>query len=129
MKIPEDLLYTKSHEWAKRDGQKIQVGITQHAQEELRDVVFVELPEIGKTVKAGEPVAVVESVKAAFDIYAPVSGTVSAVNEGLTTTPQLINDDCYTTGWMYTLEFSDEAELGNLLSPAAYAEQLKSGAA
>lgn len=129
MKIPEDLLYTKSHEWAKKEGNQVKVGITQHAQDELRDVVFVELPEMGKTVKAGDPVAVVESVKAAFDIYAPVAGTIKQVNEALSGSPQQINEDCYGEGWIYVIEASDAAEIDALLTPRAYAEQIESEAA
>ena len=91
MKIPSELFYTKTHEWARRDGQEIVVGITAHAQEELRDVVFLELPGVGRAVKQSEPAAVIESVKAAFDIYAPVSGTISRVNDAAVKAPQLVN--------------------------------------
>lgn len=123
METPQDLRYTKTHEWVKQQGRELLIGITAHAQQELRDVVYVELPAVGKAVKQGEAVAVVESVKAAFDIYAAVSGTISRVNESLSKTPQLVNQDCYGTGWLYAITPSDPAELNALLSPADY-EQL-----
>jgi len=128
MKIPPELVYTKSHEWARRDASETLVGITAHAQEELRDIVFVELPKIGKVVKRGEPAAVVESVKAAFDIYAPVSGTVSRVNEALSKSPQLINQDCYGAGWIFAITPSDPKEFTNLLAAEAYTQQVQSAA-
>ncbi|HEX9780709.1 MAG TPA: glycine cleavage system protein GcvH [bacterium] len=124
MKIPADLRYAKTHEWAKREGEEIVVGITAHAQEELRDVVFVELPSPGRAVKAGEPVAVVESVKAAFDIYAPVSGTISRTNDALAKTPALINQDCYGAGWMFALRAARADDYDGLLSSSAYQEQM-----
>jgi len=123
--VPAELVYTKTHEWARREGAETVVGITAHAQEELRDVVFVELPKIGRVVKQGEPAAVIESVKAAFDIYAPVSGTVSRVNEAVTKTPQLVNQDCYGPGWLFAITPSDPAEFATLLSSDAYAKQTK----
>ncbi len=125
--IPPQLLYTKTHEWAKRDAQEVLVGITAHAQEELRDVVFVELPKVGKIVKQGEPAAVIESVKAAFDIYAPVSGTIARVNEALSKSPQLINQDCYGNGWLFALTPSAPSELTQLLSAEHYLRQLQAG--
>ena len=126
MHIPADLLYTKSHEWAKREAQQTVVGITSHAQEELRDVVFVELPKIGKIVKQGEPAAVIESVKAAFDIYAPVSGTVARVNEAVVKQPQLVNQDCYGNGWLFAIVPSTPEEFSNLLSAEEYIKQIDS---
>ena len=126
--IPEGLSYTKTHEWAKRDaGSHVIVGITHHAQEELKDIVFVELPSVGKTITAGQPCAVVESVKAAFDIYAPISGTVVRVNEELPRKPQLINEDCYGQGWFFVVETTQPAELNALLTPAAYGKLLTAG--
>ena len=125
MRVPPELSYTKTHEWARREGAEAVVGITAHAQEELRDVVFVELPKTGKTVTQGEPAAVIESVKAAFDIYAPVSGTVSRVNEAVTKTPQLVNQDCYGVGWLFAITPSRAAEFSGLLSAEAYAKQVK----
>ena len=128
MHVPSDLLYTKTHEWAKRDAKDVVVGITAHAQEELRDVVFVELPKVGKAIKQGEPTAVIESVKAAFDIYAPVSGTISRVNEAAAKTPQIVNQDCYGAGWLFALTPSTPAEFSALLSPDTYSQQIKAGA-
>ena len=127
MLIPSNLRYTKTHEWAKQEGTDVVVGITTHAQEELRDVVYVELPAIGKAVKQGEPVAVVESVKAAFDIYAPLSGTVARVNEALAKSPQLVNQDCYGTGWFFAITPSQPSELNALMSSDDYATLLSSG--
>ncbi len=124
MQVPKELHYTKTHEWARREGQDIVVGLTSHAQEELRDVVFVELPKAGKIVKRGEPAAVIESVKAAFDIYAPVSGTVSRVNEAVSKSPQLVNQDCYGVGWLFAITPTASDELSSLLSSDAYAKQI-----
>ena len=117
MNVPDDLRYAKSHEWLRADGM---VGITDHAQHELSDVVFVDLPAVGKVVKAGEVVCVVESVKAASDIYAPVSGTVTATNPGLATNPALVNTDAYGEGWMFKLELANPAERDALMDAAAY---------
>ena len=125
--IPEGLGYTKTHEWAKRDGTTITVGITHHAQEELKDIVFVEAPAHGTTVTAGQPCAVVESVKAAFDIYAPVSGKVVRMNEELARKPQLINEDCYGKGWFFTVEASDPAQWDALMTATVYAKLLMAG--
>lgn len=117
MKVPDDLRYAKTHEWLRSDGT---VGITDHAQHELTDVVFVDLPAIGKTVKAGEVICVVESVKAASDIYAPASGKVVAANAGLTANPALVNTDPYGEGWMFKLELANPAERDALMDAAAY---------
>ena len=125
MQIPAELFYTKTHEWARRDGQDAAVGITAHAQEELRDVVFVELPKAGKIVKQGDPIAVIESVKAAFDIYAPVSGTVSRVNESVAKSPQLINQDCYGVGWLLAITPADPKEFERLLRAEEYTKQIQ----
>ena len=127
--IPEGLGYTKTHEWAKRDAghKETTVGITHHAQEELKDIVFVELPGKGKTVTAGQPCAVVESVKAAFDIYAPISGTVVRVNEELIRKPQLINEDCYGQGWFFIVEASQPAEWDALMTAQQYGKLLGAG--
>ena len=126
MDVPSDLFYTKTHEWARRDGKDIVVGITSHAQEELRDVVFVELPKIGRAVRQGEPAAVIESVKAAFDIYAPVSGTISRVNEAAAKSPQLVNQDCYGQGWLFAVTPGNAEELSNLMPPDAYSTLIHS---
>ena len=128
MQVPQDLLYTKTHEWARRDGGELAVGITAHAQEELRDVVFVELPKVGRAVKQGEAVAVIESVKAAFDIYAPVSGTITKANEAVAKNPQIVNQDCYGNGWLYALSPSQPQDVSALLSADAYAKQIQAGA-
>ncbi len=120
MNIPEELRYTKSHEWAKPNGAEVVMGITAHAQEELRDVVYVELPAVGRVVKPGEAVAVVESVKAAFDIYAPVSGTITRVNTALSSSPQLVNADCYGQGWFVAIAPTQPEEFDALLSAADY---------
>ena len=117
MNVPDDLRYAKSHEWLRADGT---VGITDHAQGELTDVVFVDLPAVGKVVKAGEVVCVVESVKAASDIYAPVSGKVVATNDGLTGNPAFVNTDPYGEGWMFKLELANPAERDALMDAAAY---------
>jgi len=123
MKIPSELRYTKTHEWVRRQGEReLVVGITEHAQEELKDVVFVELPPVGKQVKAGEAVAVVESVKAAFDIYAPVSGTIATVNAQLGSKPQLVNQDAYGEGWFFAIAPSQPGEWEQLMSAGDYAK-------
>jgi len=128
MVTPPGLRYTKTHEWAKQEGADVLVGITAHAQEELRDVVYVELPAVGKAVKQGEPVAVVESVKAAFDIYAPLSGTVARVNERLSKSPQLANQDCYGTGWFFAIKPSQPSELNALMSSDDYTKLIQAEA-
>ena len=122
MEIPQALRYTKSHEWARQDGSDIAMGITAHAQEELRDVVYVELPAVGRAVQQGEAIAVVESVKAAFDIYAPVSGRITRVNNALSSSPQLVNSDCYGQGWFVAMALSQPEELQALLSADEYTQ-------
>ena len=119
--IPEDLKYTQSHEWVSREANgNVRIGITDHAQEALGDLVFVELPAVGDETDQGDSVAVVESVKAASDIYAPVTGEVVAINEDLEDDPGLINNDPYGDGWLYEVALSDETELDGLLDAAAY---------
>jgi glycine cleavage system H protein len=124
MNVPADLLYTQSHEWIRREGDNIRVGITDHAQAELTDVVFVEVPKIGTSVDAKAPVAVVESVKAASDIYAPVKGTVVEANAALSNNPALINTDPFGEGWIFALKMDNSDDLKNLQSAAAYKEQI-----
>jgi glycine cleavage system H protein len=120
--IPGDLKFLKSHEWARvEDNGRIVVGISEHAQSQLGDLVYVELPNVGDAVEAGHGVAVVESVKAASDVYAPVSGTVVAVNDALTDAPETINSDAYGDGWIFALEPSDTTQLDELLPPDDYA--------
>ena len=121
---PSDLKYASSHEWARLDGDVVTVGITDHAQEALGDLVYVELPEVGDTVAAGDEAGVVESVKAASDIYAPVSGEIVAINDALEDTPELINSDPYGEGWMYKIKVADVSELDNLLSADDYEAQV-----
>ena len=123
-KVPSDLKYAKSHEWVRLNGDVATIGITDHAQHELTDVVFVELPEMGRKLKAGEACAVVESVKTASDIYAPVSGVVVAVNAKAVDSPTLVNDQPYGDGWFFQIKVSDAAEAGALLSPADYSAQI-----
>ncbi len=118
--IPAELKYTKDHEWAKEEDGKIRVGITDHAQKELGDIVFVELPEVGKKVKKGEQVATVESVKAVGEVYAPVSGEVVEVNTSLESSPELVNKDPYGEGWIFVLKVDDPAALDALLDAAGY---------
>ena len=121
---PIELKYATSHEWVRLEGDIAIVGITDHAQEALGDLVFVELPDLGDTVNAGDEAGVVESVKAASDIYAPVSGEVIELNPALEDTPELINTDPYGEGWMYKIRVSDMAELDDLLSADEYDEQV-----
>ena len=128
MNVPAALRYSKTHEWARLEADgTVSVGITDHAQERLGDMVFVELPDIGRKLAAGTECAVVESVKAASDIYAPVSGEVVAANAALLDAPQSINQDAYAS-WLFRLKPDDPAELGSLLDARAYAEQAKSEA-
>ncbi len=116
------LRYTASHEWVSLSGKTARVGITDHAQKEISDVVFVELPKPGKKVNAKESVMVVESVKAAFDIYAPMTGTVLRSNDKLTMKPELVNQSPFEEGWLYELECSDAAQFEKLLTEAQYKE-------
>ena len=124
MNVPDDLLYTESHEWIKREGNKIRVGITDHAQSELTDVVFVELPKMDRQANAKEAIAVVESVKAASDIYAPLKGTVVEVNKALEADPGLINREPFGQGWLFALKIGNADDLKNLKDAAAYRTQI-----
>jgi glycine cleavage system H protein len=126
-KLPEDLKYTKEHEWVRleEDG-TVTVGITDHAQELLGDLVFVELPEVGANLGAGSECAVVESVKAASDVYSPLTGEVTAVNANLGETPEVINADPYGAGWVFRLRPADAGELDELLDAEGYAGVLES---
>jgi glycine cleavage system H protein len=120
--IPGDLKFLKSHEWARvEDGGQVTVGISEHAQSLLGDLVYVELPAVGDKVKVGGAAAVVESVKAASDVYSPLSGTVTSVNEALSDKPETINEDAYGEGWLFTLAIDDADQLNDLLSPDEYA--------
>lgn len=124
--IPGDLKFLKSHEWARLEGDgKVTVGISDHAQGLLGDLVYVELPNVGDRVEAGNACAVVESVKAASDVYAPVTGTVTAINTALSDKPETINEDAYGEGWIFTVELEDAVQLNELLAPDDYAELLE----
>ena len=120
MNFPKDVKYTKDHEWARVDGKVAVVGITDFAQEKLGSIVFVELPPPGKSVKKGETVVTVDSVKAVAEVYSPLSGQVEEANESLKDSPEIINQDPYGQGWMVKIKISDPAELGNLMTPEAY---------
>jgi glycine cleavage system H protein len=120
MQCPEDLRYSKEHEWIRVAGETATVGITDFAQQELGDVVFVELPAVGSSVKRGQAFGVVESVKAVSDIYAPASGTVTEVNERLASEPELLNRDPYGESWLIRIRLSDAAEVAELMDAAAY---------
>ena len=124
MNIPKNLKYAKSHEWVRVEGDIAVVGITDHAQHELTDVVYVETPAVDSRVEAGKECAVVESVKSASDIYAPLSGDVVAVNEELSSATELLNQDPYDKGWMFKIKISDPGKLGELLSPDDYAHHI-----
>lgn len=124
MNVPEDLKYASSHEWIRVEGDVGTVGITDHAQEELTDIVFAEPPKIGAEVTATSPAAVVESVKAASDIYAPVSGSVVESNDALANDPALLNTDPYGAGWIFKVKLSNPSELEALMDAAAYREQI-----
>lgn len=128
-KVPADLKYAKSHEWVRVTGDLATVGITDHAQHELTDVVFVELPPLGRKVKAGEACAVVESVKTASDIYSPVSGEIVKINQAAVDQPGLVNSDPYGSGWFFQVKLSQPGELAGLLSPEAYGAQIGGAAA
>jgi glycine cleavage system H protein len=124
--VPSELRYTKSHEWIRSmDDGHIEVGITDHAQEMLGDMVFIELPEVGSTVSAGDDCAVVESVKAASDIYAPVSGEIVEVNSLLEDSPEMVNTGAYGDGWLFRMQPDDAGDLGELLDTEAYLELIE----
>jgi glycine cleavage system H protein len=122
--IPSDLKYTKSHEWVRVAGNTATIGISDHAQQELTDIVFVELPAAGRQVKAGEACAVVESVKTASDIYAPVSGEIMEANKSVVDEPALTNSEPYERGWFFKIKLSNPDELGSLMSAQQYQAQV-----
>lgn len=122
--VPAGLRYAKSHEWVRLEGDVATIGITDHAQHELTDVVFVELPAVGRKVTAGEACAVVESVKTASDIYSPISGEIVAVNPAVADNPALVNTAPYADGFFFKLKVANPAEVGALLSPEAYSAQI-----
>lgn len=123
-KVPSDLRYAKTHEWVRIAGEYATVGITDHAQHELTDVVFVELPQKGRKLKAGESCAVVESVKTASDIYTPVGGEVTAINDAVVANPALVNTDPYGEGWFFKVKLANPAETQSLLSGEDYSKQV-----
>jgi glycine cleavage system H protein len=123
MEVPKGLLYTPEHEWIRVEGEKAVIGISKFAQEQLGDIVFVELPEVGAQVEQGSPFGVVESVKTVSDLYAPASGKVVAVNKDLETNPEKVNSEPYGEGWIVEIELSDKKNLESLLDDDAYAEQ------
>ncbi len=125
MAVVEGLLYTKDHEWAQVDGDTATVGITDYAQEQLGELVFVELPAVGKEFGVHKELAVVESSKAASDVYSPVAGKVTGVNTELETKPELINEDCYNAGWICKLAITDKKSLDAMMDSKQYAEYLK----
>ena len=120
MKFPEELLYTDTHEWVKNEGNQVTVGLTDYAQSQLKDIVYVELPEIGSGFKKGESIGVVESVKTAADLFSPVSGKVTETNMTLRDSPQFINEDPYGKGWILKMDLRDKEELKRLLTSEAY---------
>lgn len=122
--IPADLHYAESHEWVRVENDTATVGISDHAQEELTDVVFVELPEVGRRVAAGEACAVVESVKTASDIYAPVNGEIVEINDAVVDDPSLANSSPYESGWFFKVRLDAETGIDRLLSPEAYGAQI-----
>ena len=124
MNVPADLRYAKTHEWIRVEGDTVTVGITDHAQAELTDIVYAEPPKVGADVKAGATAAVVESVKAASDIYSPLSGTVTGVNEELSGNPALLNTDPFGQGWIYRMKASNPSEIDALLTPESYSAQI-----
>jgi glycine cleavage system H protein len=121
---PEQLLYAETHEWIKIDGDTATVGITNHAQEQLGDVVFVELPEVDTKYEAGQEVSVVESVKAASDIYTPVTGTITEVNTALEDSPELVNEEPFKNGWLYKIQINDATQMQSLMSAKQYQNQI-----
>ncbi|MFB6467506.1 glycine cleavage system protein GcvH [Cytobacillus sp. Hz8] len=125
MSIPKDLRYSEEHEWAKVEGEKIRIGITDFAQSELGDIVFVELPEIGDELTVNEPFGSVESVKTVSELYAPISGKVVEINEDLNDNPENVNESPYEKAWMIVIEPSNSSELDNLMNAEQYEEMIK----
>jgi glycine cleavage system H protein len=118
--IPNDLRYSDDDEWVRKDDDSVSIGITDYAQEQLGDIVFIELPEVGSTIDKGEPFGVIESVKAVSDLCAPISGVVAEVNETLMDRPEIMNEDCYGEGWILLVDGTDNEEYESLLDPSAY---------
>ena len=124
MNIPQSLKYTKEHEWVREDGDTVTVGITDHAQGELGDIIFVEFPEIGQKIQRDEPLGTIEAVKTVADLFAPISGTVTEINETLDDSPESVNQDPYGDGWMVKVSVSEAGELDNLMSAGQYQEMI-----
>jgi glycine cleavage system H protein len=122
--IPEDLLFTKDDEWIRREGGELVIGVSDFAQSQLGDIVFVELPEVGSSTEAGVPFGTIESVKAVSDLYAPLSGDVIAINEALEDAPEKVNESCYGEGWLVRIRPSNESELDGLLDASAYRQSV-----
>ena len=122
MNLPTELLYSKEHEWVRREGSDIRIGITDFAQSELGDIVFVELPEVGDTIEVNEPFGSVESVKSVSELYAPINGRIIEINDELEVSPELINESPYDEAWIIAVEPADESELDDLLSVEEYEE-------
>jgi len=125
LNLPEDVRYTDDHEWAKQNGDAVRIGISDYAQDQLGDIVFVELPEVGDSFDKGEEFGTVESVKAVSELYMPMSGEITAINEALADEPELVNSDPYNGGWMIEVKANDAAELEALKSKADYLDMLK----
>jgi glycine cleavage system H protein len=125
MNLPDHLRYSSDHEWLRAEGSRARIGITDYAQDSLGDVVFIQLPAIGDTVAAGETIGEVESTKSVSDVYAPVSGSVVAVNDALVDSPQLLNDDPYGDGWICEIELSDPAQVDGMLDADAYGKLIE----
>lgn len=124
--FPNNLRYSTEDEWARTENGRVTIGVTDYAQSQLGDIVFVELPEVGRSVEKGEPFGVIESVKAVSDLYAPISGEIVEVNTDLAERPEVVNEDCYGDGWMIVIEPEEDAEVETLLDADAYREHLRS---
>lgn len=125
MDLPSDIKYTKEHEWTKIEGNVATIGVTDFAQSELGDIAWIEMPEIGAETKKGDPFGTIEAVKTVEDLFAPLSGKIVEINEGLLDSPEWVNDDPYGKGWIAKIEFSDEAELADLLSADDYSGMIE----
>lgn len=123
--IPDDLLYTSDDEWVREEDDRVDIGITDFAQEQLGDIVFIELPKVGSAIIKGDPFGVIESVKAVSDLFSPVSGLVAAINEELEEHPEIVNADCYQHGWLVSIEDVDDEDLEDLLDAAAYLKHIE----
>ncbi len=123
--LPDSLRYSIEDEWTRSDGKRVTIGVSDYAQQQLGDIVFVELPEVGRSFDKGDPFGVIESVKAVSDLFAPIGGEVVEVNQALTETPESVNEDCYGDGWMIVVEPSDPKEIDALLDRAGYAQHIK----